>query len=85
MHPFVNGLSACASVVAALSFLRFWRESGDRLFLWFALAFWMFAANWSAIALIRSTTEAQYLYFLPRLVGFVLILVAILDKNRPAS
>jgi hypothetical protein len=82
MHPFVNGLSACASVIAGWLFLRFWRDTAERLFLWFAFAFWMFAVNWSAIALVGPGDEAGHLYFVPRLIGFVLILLAIFDKNR---
>jgi hypothetical protein len=82
MHPFLNGLSAGASLVAGVLFLRFWRDTSDRLFLWFAFAFWMFALNWSALSLFRTADEARYLYFVPRLLGFVLILIAIVDKNR---
>ena len=85
MHPFVNGISACGSFLAGVMFLRFWRDTSDRLFLWFALAFWMLAVNWSAIALFRTVDESRYLYFVPRLIGFVLILVAILDRNRDSS
>jgi hypothetical protein len=82
MQTFLNGVSAGGSFVAGLLFFRFWRDSGDRLFFWFGFAFWMFAANWSAISVIRSANEAQYVYFVPRLIGFVLILIAIFDKNR---
>jgi hypothetical protein len=82
MHPFLNGLSACASIIAGVLFFRFWRDTTDRLFLWFGLAFCMFAANWSALALVRPDNESRYLFFVPRLVGFVLILVAIVEKNR---
>jgi hypothetical protein len=82
MQPFINGVAACGSFVAATLFLRFWRDTDDRLFLWFALAFAMFTLNWSAIALRPSVDEARYLYFVPRLVGFLLILWAIVDRNR---
>lgn len=85
MHPFLNGLSASASVVAGVLFLRFWRDTSDRLFLWFAVAFWMFALNWSAVSIFRPVDEGRYLYFVPRLIGFVLILGAIIDKNRSRS
>jgi hypothetical protein len=86
MHPFLNGLSAGGSFVAGVLFLRFWRDSHERLFLWFGLAFWMFAVNWTAISVLPSVDESRYLYFVPRLTGFVLILIAIIDRNRrPAS
>jgi hypothetical protein len=82
MHPFLNGVSACGSLIAGVLFLKFWRESRERLFVWFALAFWMFAVNWGAISLLQPADEARYLYFVPRLMGFLLILAAIIDKNR---
>jgi hypothetical protein len=82
MHPFLHGISACASFLAGVLFFRFWRDSSDRLFFWFGLAFWMFALNWSSIAYSQPTDEARYLYFVPRLLGFVLILVGVIEKNR---
>jgi hypothetical protein len=82
MLSFLNGVSACGSLVAGILFLRFWRETNERLFLWFGFAFWMFALNWSAISLLPSADESRYLYFVPRLGGFVLILIAIIDRNR---
>jgi hypothetical protein len=82
MYPFINGISACSCLIAGVLFFRFWRDTHDRLFMWFAFAFWMFAVNWSAVAFVSPADEARHLYFLPRLAGFVLILLAIVDKNR---
>lgn len=82
MHPFLNGISAGGSFVAGVLFVRFWRDTSERLFLWFGLAFWMFTLNWSAISFCRPVDEARYLYFVPRPIGFVLILVGIVEKNR---
>jgi hypothetical protein len=73
---------AGASVIAGVLFLRFWRDISERLFLWFALAFWMFALNWGAVLLFPTMNEARYLHYLPRLLGFILILVAIVETNR---
>jgi ABC-type Fe3+-siderophore transport system permease subunit len=39
MTPFILGATALASLVAALFFLRFWRDTRDRLFCFFAIAF----------------------------------------------
>jgi uncharacterized protein DUF5985 len=85
MHPFLEGVAACGSFVAGVLFFRFWRELSEPLFLWFGLAFWMFALNWSAIATAPLLDETGYLYFLPRLAGFLLILVGIVVKNRAPS
>jgi hypothetical protein len=85
MVPFLNGVAACASLVAGVLFLRFWRETGDRLFLWFALAFWMFAANWLALAIVQPADEARHWFYVLRLAGFVLILAAVVEKNRATT
>ena len=43
--PFLHGAIAMGFAVAGLYFLRFWRDTGDRLFAFFAAAFWVFAAE----------------------------------------
>ncbi len=78
----LNGANVMASFAAGLFFLRFWRQSADRLFLAFALAFWLLALNWLALAFVGPEHEARtYLYIL-RLIAFLLIIAAIVDKNR---
>jgi len=84
MIPFLYGVAACASVTSAVMFLRYWRDLDDRLFLWFALAFAMFALNWTAIALLHPCDDVRHWYYVIRLAGFALILAAIVDKNRTA-
>jgi hypothetical protein len=79
---FVMGAIAMASVVAALFFLRFWRDTGDRLFLIFAAAFFLLAATRIGLALSQVQQEGHTHWYWVRLVAFVLILIAIVDKNR---
>ena len=68
--------------VAALFFLRFRTRTGDRLFSFFAAAFLLLATQRLALTLAREWGEnVVWLYGL-RLLAFVLILVAIVDKNR---
>lgn len=83
MIDFLAGGSALASAAVALFFLRFWRQTGDRFFLLFALAFAAFAANRTALVAIDPELESRNWLYLIRLGAFVLIIVAILDKNRP--
>jgi hypothetical protein len=78
----VSGAILMGYTVAGLFFLRFWRETRDRLFLIFAVAFWMLGAQRLALALTREMLESQTGLYLVRLVAFLLILAAILDKNR---
>ena len=68
--------------VIGLYFLRYWRETRDRLFAMFALAFWVLGVNWLGLAVMATTYEEQTPFYLLRLAAFVLILVAIVDKNR---
>jgi hypothetical protein len=68
--------------VAALFFLRFWVTSRDRLFAMFAAAFGILAVQRIALALTRTVVEDQSAFYLLRLLAFIIILVAIVDKNR---
>jgi hypothetical protein len=68
--------------VAGLFFLRFWRDSRDRLFMWFALAFWMLAGSYVLLGVISLATEWRVYVFVVRLAAFCLILAGIYEKNR---
>jgi hypothetical protein len=82
MFAFVAGAICLAYLTAGLFFLRFWKETRERLFAIFAIAFAVLAANRALLVLFRETHEAHsWLYFV-RLLAYVLLLAAILDKNR---
>ena len=76
------GAIAMGSLVAALFFLRFLRQTRDRLFFFFALAFALMAANWTAMVFLRPEDESRTIVYGVRFVAFALILIAIADKNR---
>jgi len=81
MIEFLSGMVAMAHLVISVFFLRFWRNTRDRLFLFFAIAFALFALNQAAaIALADSEESVGYTYIL-RVLGFIVIIVAIVDKN----
>jgi hypothetical protein len=82
MEEFLMGAIAMASMVAALFFLRFWRDTGDRLFLIFAASFLLLALTRVGLALSQVRQEGHTHWYWVRLLAFILILVAILDKNR---
>lgn len=63
-------------------FLRFWRQSNDRLFAAFAIAFGLLAANWVGLAEIAPRHESRHYIYVLRLMAFTILLVGILDKNR---
>ena len=83
MQLFMLGMISMGFAVAALFFLRFWRDTRDRLFLIFAIAFGILAAQRLALVLTRDMLESQTGLYLVRLFAFLLILAAIVDKNRP--
>jgi hypothetical protein len=82
LEDLVMGAIAMASAVAALFFLRFWRDTGDRLFAMFAAAFILLGVTRIGLALSQSHFEGQTYWYWVRLAAFLLILVAIVDKNR---
>jgi hypothetical protein len=82
MSNVILGAIAMASLTAALFFLKFWRDTGDRFFALFSLAFALDAATRLALGLSDVSAEYEPFFYLARLLTFVLILVAIVDKNR---
>ena len=83
MTGFLLGAIAMGCAIAALLFLRFWRDSRDRLFLYFALSFLVEAFNRAIFALNGARLEEARLYYLIRLGSYLLILWAIIEKNLP--
>jgi len=82
MLHFLWGATSMGAWTAALFFLRFWRQTRDRFFLAFALAFMLLAVNWLGLVFVAPETEARTWMYLVRLAAFVIILLAIWDKNR---
>jgi hypothetical protein len=81
MIDFLAGAAALGYALAAVFFLRFWRATRDRLFLAFAAAFALLAANQVLAALIEAGDERTPFVYSLRVLGFLLILAAIVDKN----
>jgi hypothetical protein len=82
MVTFLYGAAATGCAVIGLFFWRFWRQSLDRLFLLFALAFWILAIDRTVLALVPAADEWREYVFLLRLLAFCLILYGIVWKNR---
>lgn len=78
----ISGAILMGYLVAGLFFLRFWRDTRDRLFLIFAVAFVILGAQRLALVLTREMLETQTGLYVVRLFAFLLILGAIIDKNR---
>jgi Family of unknown function (DUF5985) len=78
---FLSGAVTLGFIVAAVFFLRFWRKTADRLFLAFAIAFFLLALNQALAQWLGAADERVGYTYLLRVIGFVLILAAIVDKN----
>jgi uncharacterized protein DUF5985 len=76
----LSGAMLMGYALSGLFFLRFWRLTRDRLFLIFALSFWVLGVQRFLVGLSGYETRT-YLYAI-RLVAYLLILWAIVDKNR---
>jgi hypothetical protein len=83
LYAFISGMIMLGSCVAGAFFFRFWRRTRDRLFLIFGLAFAMMGIERAAhVLLFHFAGEDHVAVYGLRLVAFVLIVVAIADKNR---
>ena len=84
MSDFLAGSITMGYLVIGVFFLRFWRRTSDTLFVIFALAFWLLAANQAIVYLIGVPKEYLSWAYLLRAAAFTLIAVAIVVKNLPA-
>ena len=82
LNQLVTGAIVMGYAVTGLFFIRFWRQTRDRLFLIFAVSFWLLGLQRLALALTSAHIESDTGYYLVRLFAFLLILAAIVDKNR---
>ena len=81
----LSGAAAMASLAVALFFLNFWRRTRDIFFMLFAAAFAIDAVSRFALGISQVSDTAEPIYFLPRLLMFGLIAIAIIGKNAPRN
>jgi Family of unknown function (DUF5985) len=82
MQDFIIGATAMACWAAMLFFLRFWRDTGDRLFAMFSGAFFLLGLTRLGLTISHDAAEGETYWYWVRLAAYVLILIAIVDKNR---
>ena len=83
VEMFLAGAVAMASATASLLFMRFWLRTRDSFFVWFSIAFAVETVNRCALTFQVSPNEDEPLFYLPRLLAFSLIALAVILKNRP--
>lgn len=79
---FLQAVSATGALVAGVFFLRFWRDSADRLFAFFGAAFCLLSLSWALLGLISPSDETRPYIYAIRLLAFLLIIAGMIDKNR---
>ena len=82
-HFVISGALSMAYLVAAMFFLKFWMAARDRLFALFACAFALLAVQ--RLVLPYAREDLEWLVYLVRVLAFVLIIIAIVDKKRAAK
>jgi hypothetical protein len=87
LYQVLSGAAMFGAWAGGVLFLKFWSRTHDRLFLIFAIAFWIMALERVVLAYINSTGRAEdhSMVYLIRLCAFLLIISAIIDKNREAK
>lgn len=81
LQNFLPGMITMGFAVSALFFLRFWRSTRDRLFLGFALAFFLLGIGQALLGLAVVPEEERSFLYLFRLAAFLTIIVSIWRKN----
>lgn len=85
IEGFLLGVIVTASVTAGAFFLKFWRQTRDPLFFAFAAAFIIEGLNRIGFLFVESPNEAGPTIYIVRLVAFLLIVAAIVRKNRRSA
>ena len=80
-HAFAVGALMFGYAVVAVFFVRFWRNTHDRLFAWFAFAFFLLSLNQIGFLLLGERDEGTAIYAF-RLLVFAMIIWGVIDKNR---
>lgn len=81
MNEFLYGAIAMGSAVAGLLFLRFYRRTHDRFFLYFTASFWLEALGRLVVVAWPLSDESSTPIYLLRILAYGLILAAIVEKN----
>jgi hypothetical protein len=63
-------------------FLKFWKNTHDRLFGTFAAAFWLLASDRVVITIIGQSEPSAPAEYSLRLAAFLVIILGVIEKNR---
>jgi hypothetical protein len=81
MIEMLSGALLFSYLTAGVYFFKFWKRTGDRLFIHFAVAFWLFVLNQLVTSIPVVVNETGGYEYLLRVIGFIVIIAGIIDKN----
>lgn len=85
MIEFLSGVVTSGYLVVAGILAVLWYRKPDPLFRAFTIAFLLFALNQALAAALVTTTEPTSLVYALRVLGFVIILGALVDRTTGAA
>lgn len=87
IYEVLSGGLMMACLTIGFFFLKFWQKTRDSLFMMFSFSFFIMALERLILGYLGNpnVNEVSPLIYLIRLVAFVLILIAIIQKNRENS
>lgn len=85
MYEVSSGALMVCCFVAGLFFYKFWRQSQDKLFMLFSFSFFLLSFERFVLGYIGAKNEPSPFVYLIRLGAFILIIFAIINKNKDSS
>ena len=85
LRTWTNGAISMAYLVVGLMFLAFWRETRQRIFIYFTTAFAILAIHRTVFALTFGEENWDEFSFAIRLLGYLVILGGIVDRRMGAA
>lgn len=85
MYQLLSGAIMMACFVSGIFFFKFWQKTRDKLFIMFGAAFWILSLERFVLGYLGVHHEIGPIIYLIRLTAFVLILIAIVHKNRESE
>jgi hypothetical protein len=85
LTQFISGAITMGYWAIGVFFLRFYKKTKDSLFGVFAASFWVLCVERILLLLVRPENELRPYVYLVRFTAFMLLVVGIIQKNRPPS
>jgi hypothetical protein len=92
-EQFLSGVAMASFAGSGLFFLKFWRSSKDKFFLYFSIGFWLLSFD-RILLLVKGALhpapsaqipESVAMMYLIRLLAYVVLIYAIVERNRKSS